>query len=472
MTALVAAGAVGVTLALAGDDDPEGGEAASSAGDEGSGDDPASEMQTWTAPAVDGDHGEVIRTVAAGSDLIVVAQRDVTSIDRRTGEQNWFRSLEEDDEPGAQYVMCGAGTVASDGRLPVTLGIDTDPGGNWNPICGVVGLLDLSTGDVEPAVDLSAQGVGSLGVLNEGMPVEIVGDTVLATWHASIFGLDPADLSTTWRWDAHSEAGREGHLCVVNDLALGEPEHVVVMSSCVTDRGETLWFVDELSVTGEVGRTYQLTAEVAQVEVSSLDLVSAAPVVISVRPNSIDQAQPGTLVTLDESWNVLATIHDERTSLAPQALTFASVGATSNRTGAWRRQNRTLVSGNTLVSFTAPGTGTNELVAVDLRTGEQTWTAAPPSGSVFWQVLAIEDGAVTALASQNDGPAQSVVTVDLASGEVRDEATTEVIEPDGDPISGIIMANHGFLYADGRAYGVEHDDAGEPDEQWLAYTVG
>jgi hypothetical protein len=95
-----------------------------------------------------------------------------------------------------------------------------------------------------------------------------------------------------------------------------------------------------------------------------------------------------------------------------------------------------------------------------------------PAGFAFWQVLAVEDRTAYALAVEDGGPNQSVVAVDLASGEVQDEATTPVGQPDDPDAAPVQAADLGYVYADERAYGVDFDRAGEAGVSWMAFTVG
>jgi hypothetical protein len=479
---LLVVGALVVVAVTAGDEDspssPASPASTASTGDEEGGG--TAGLETWTAPANDGeDPGEVIRTLTVGSDLIVVTQRDVTSLDRSTGEQNWHTLMADTGEAaGRQHVLCGAGTTASDSQqLALTMGFDDDPSGNYDPICGLVALIDLTTGEFGLSKSVAYEGGGSPNPgLNAGMPVEILGDTVVVTWNATIFGLDQTDLSTRWQWVVDSVPGREGDLCEVDDMAQGDAGQVVVMSGCITDVGDTRLVVDEVGASdGTVGRSHEITSQEAGMEeISSLDLVAASPVVIYAIPVIIsNNPDPGSLLTLDGSWNLLNVIHDERTTeTSDTGLVVNSVGFLSNRTGAWREPSRSLVVGNTLISFTPPNRETNELVAIDLTTGQEIWATTAESGSLFWQVLAADEETVVASAAEPDGPGQSVVTVDLASGQIREETTTPVTQPGGYPTGSATQPDVGYLYADSRAYAVDFDSAGESGARWMAFTVG
>lgn len=473
-----------VAVTVQRDDDSAPSEASDGAGDEEGGDGvpgdadgegASGSLESWTTPANEGINGEVVRTLTTGSDLVVVTQRDITSIDRETGEQSWRTKWEDADGPDFQVVTCGAGTTASeDGMLAVTLGFDDDPEANFNPFCGMVAVVDLATGNADLSTEVDYVRSSSSG--EEGMPVEIIGDTVAATGNQTILGLDVADLSTRWQWDVDSVPGREGLTCSITDMALGDPDQLVVLSYCITDRGDYLNFVDEVGIAGgDVGRSYEITEEGAEDRSPTFSLVSASPVVIQLNPGATtsDPNPVGSIIALDDSWNVSSTIHDEeRTALeSDDALMLLAVGDLySTRFGYWRRPSRALASGDTLVAFTTPNEGSeNELVAVDLSTGENIWETGA-DGFVFWQVLAVEDETIVALAASVDNSEQAVVTVDLSTGEIRDEATTEVTQPSGQP--GGQMGTIGYVYADGRAYAVDFDDAGKDGERWMAYTVG
>lgn len=71
------------------------------------------------------------------------------------------------------------------------------------------------------------------------------------------------------------------------------------------------------------------------------------------------------------------------------------------------------------MSFITPEGESNELVAVDLRTGENVWTTLTEPGYLVWQVVAVVDGTVLAVAQEDGGPGQSIMSVDLATGEVQ-----------------------------------------------------
>jgi hypothetical protein len=492
--AVLAVGALVVVVVTAGGDDPPSDAVAGR--DEGGGEEAGSpaDPASWTAPAVEGSpRGEVIRSLVTETDLVVVTQRSITSIERGTGELRWHTHLEELDgsaDLNETWVLCGASTsVSEDGKLAVTAGFDESPVGEgdnavYAPTCGLVILVDLASGELAQNTQVAYEGAGSSNPgLDSGMPVEIVGDTVVVTWYATIFGLDLGDLSEQWRWVAGTNRDREPFDCVVDDMARGEEDQLVVGSTCISEVGEVTNFVDELSVTGEVGRGHEITAESAEVpEISSVDLVTASPVVIQVFPGIVEGAADDgvhSLVTLDDSWAVQSVIHDERTSdSSDRALVTGAVGFFSTRTGAWTEPSRSIVVDGKLISFTPPNQGPNELVAVDLATGEELWTAPSTSGSAFWQVLAVEEGAVVALAIAEEAMHQSVVRVDLASGEVQDEVTTEVggsggaADQGGDGPGLGLAANLGYVYADGRAYGVEFSSAGEAGAILMAFTVG
>jgi hypothetical protein len=491
VVAVLAVLAVGALLVVVmtsgGDDDPQSAASTGSEEEEEGGEAP-SDLESWTAPAIDGpDRGEVIRTLTTESDLIIVTQRSVTSLDRRTGEQNWHSHMEQFDgtaDSGEVWVLCGASTTASDDQqLAVTSGFDESPVGEgdtavYAATCGLVMLVDLTTGEFTHSVQVAYEGAGSPNPgLDTGMPVEIMGDTVVVTWYATIFGLDLGDLSEQWRWVVGTQRDREPFECSVDDMQRGEGDQLVVGYGCISDVGEITHFVEELSATGEVGQGHEITAAEAEVpEISSLDLVTASPVVYHVYPGLVDGAPDDgvhSLVTLDESWQVLSVIHDERTAEdSDQGLVTSSVGFMTNRTGAWTETSRSVVAEQTLISFTPPNEGENELVAVDLATGENLWTAPATTGYAFWQVLAVEDGSVLAVAIAEEGPSQAIVRVDLASGEVQDEVTTDVSSVANDGNGVALAASVGYVYADGRAYGVDFTRAGDIETSWMAFTVG
>ena len=440
------------------------------------------ELAAWTAPTNDSTaRGDVIRTLAAGPDLIVVTQHEITSIDRATGEKNWITDMSAAGEPAGQaYVLCGASTTASDDmKLAVTMGFDEAPSGEgdstiYSPVCGLVVIVDLATGEFGASMQVAFEGGGTPNPgLDKGMPVEIVGDTVITGWYATIFGLDIADLSIEWQHMLGSERGWEDFDCSVDDLARGDGENVVVMNTCISDVGETPSYFDELSTTGQIGRSHEVTpAETQVAEISSLQLVSATPIVVHVVPNQ-GSADGDALVTLDDSWNVLSVIQDERMAAeSPTGLVVTDIGYLDGLIGAWRQPNRSLVAGTTLVSFTPPNTETpNALVAVDLATGQDLWSVPAPDGYKFWQVISVADGAVVAVLSQDAGPGQAVVTVDLASGEEQDRRDTEVFSPGDDEFGPSLMASHAFVHADDRAYAVEYGEAGDEDD-WMAFSIG
>jgi hypothetical protein len=245
------------------------------------------------------------------------------------------------------------------------------------------------------------------------------------------------------------------------------------MDECISDVGETTDYVDELSTAGQPGRTHEITAGEAQIgEISSLDLVAAAPVVVDVVP--VDPDGASSLVTLDDSWNLLGVINDERMAPeSPTALVLTGIGYLDGLIGAWREPNRSLTAGNTLVSFTPPNTeAANALVAVDLSTGEDLWSTPAPDGYKFWQVISAADGAAVAVATQdNSGPGLAVITVDLASGEVRDRRDAEVLAPGNDQFGQPLTAALAFVAGDGRAYAVDYDTAGDEDS-WMAFSIG
>jgi hypothetical protein len=435
-------------------------------------------MGTWTAPANEGPRpGEVIRVVTVNHDLIVVTQRDVTSIDRRTGEKNWHTGLERFDTAEGPIVFCGASTTSVDDRLALTLGVDLESpesGNVYRPSCGLATSMDLRTGTLGEAVQLGYEGGGPpKGQQVDGMPVEYVGDQIVVTWNATIFGLDAADLSTRWKFVVGDQEGRQGDLCSIDDMAIGGGgDSVVTISGCITETGETTYHVDEVTDSGRLAHTYQPSNSDAKIEISSLDLLSGDPVVIYVH------GQLGgtkALITLDESWQGHSVIRDSRTQpKSSKALTTVGIGW-DTRIGSYHIPSRSLVSGDTMVSFTPPNRGReNELVATNLRTKEEIWTCTAPSGTVIWQVLAIEKGRVFALAADisADGSKHHVISVDSKSGKFRDQKSTAVTTPGGDGAS----ASHlGYVYADGRAYAVDFQSAGEPGgefAEWLAFSVG
>ena len=429
------------------------------------------------------DRGQVIRTLTAGSDLIIVNERSVTSLDRRTGEQNWYSHLEQFDgtaQLGEVWVLCGASSTASeDGKLAVTAGFDEAPVGtgdhtSYGPTCGLVMLVDLATGEFSQSVQVAYEEAGSaFPGIESGMPIEIVGDTLVVTWYATIFGLALSDLSEQWRWIVGSNRGRENFECTATDMALGEADHLVVTSRCISEVGEVTNFVDELSAAGEVGRGHEITAAEGQVaEISSIYLIAASPVVLWIFPDLVEGVPEDgvdSLVTLDDSWEVLSVIHDERTTESSSELLNAnSVGYVFTRTGAWREPSRSTVVDGTLVSFTPPNQGQNRLLAIDLATGEERWSTDAEPGYAFFQVLPVDEETVVAVASEDEGPHHAVLTADLATGEALDEASTAVEQPSDLQIP----AQMAYLYADHRAYGVDFERAGEVDQTWMAFTVG
>ncbi|MEQ4204485.1 hypothetical protein [Actinopolymorpha sp. B9G3] len=438
--------------------------------------------QPWQAEANDGPRpGEVIRTLTAGQDLIIVTQRDVTSIDRRTGEKNWNTGVANLDNPQGKAAFCGASTTAANGVIAVAAGWDpkAKEGGRYRPTCGLVSLLDLETGKLGATVQVAyTEGAGSVPV--NGVPVEIIGDTVVAAWNSTIFGLNLADLSTRWNYQLEQGPGRKGQSCRITDMALGESDRVVVaMSTCTRQwSADVTRYVDEVDVAGRPLRNHQFSDEETRTEIASLEMVSASPLVVSVYPGVKVKGQVGSLVTLGgDSWQVQNVIHDERTKHErpnDEAFTMVSIGWDS-RVGTYRVPNRTLVSDETLVSFTPPNRGKpNALVVVDLSSGKELWTSPAPAGTVYWQVLAIEDDAVVALAADTDNKARGlhVVRVDRKTGKVIDRETTEVQTPTG---GRVVVQFYGFVYADKRAYGVEFQHAGEKGgdlPSWLAFSVG
>lgn len=436
-------------------------------------------MRTWTAPANEGPRpGEVIRILAAGHDLIVVAQRDITSIDRRTGKKNWHSGLEQYDTDDVPVTFCGASTTTADDHLALTLGVDLDAPESGNvlrPTCGLVTSIDLRTGAIGGTAQLAYKGGGRpAGQQVSGMPVEYVGDQIVATWNATIFGLDPTGFSTRWKLVLGDQNGRQGDLCSVDDMAVGGGgTSVVALSHCITGRGDTTYHVDEISDSGRVVHTYQVSNSDARTEISSLDLLSATPVVITVHPKA--EKEGGSLITLDDSLRVRSVIHDERTRIqSDNALTTVGIGS-ATRIGTYRVPSRSLISGDTMVSFTPPNRAKpNELVATDLRTGRDLWESTAPSGTVIWQVLAVEEGRVVALAADlaTDGPDQYVVSFDSKTGKALDRNASTVKTPKGDPVPRGFL---GYLYADERAYAVEFQSAGETEgafPAWLAFSVG
>jgi outer membrane protein assembly factor BamB len=440
-------------------------------------------MRAWTAPANEGPRpGEVIRTLAAGDDLIVVTQRDITSIDRRTGKKNWHTALEEYDTAEGPIAFCGASTTAADGHVALSLGVDLnapDSGNVLRPTCGLVTSIDLRTGTIGGTVQLAYKGGGApKGQEVDGMPVDFVGDQIVATWNATIFGLDASGFSTKWKLVVGDQKGRQGDLCTVEDMAVGGAgTSVVVLSHCITDRGETDYYVDEISDSGRLLHTYQPTDSDAQVEISSLTLISATPAVIAVYPGVGTGAEneDGALITLDDSFKLGSVIHDERTrKVSDNAFVTNPVGR-KMRVGAYRIPSRSLVSGDTMVSFTPPNRGKpNKLVATDLRTGRDIWESTAPSGTVIWQVLAVEKGRVMALASDlaTDTFGHHVVSVDAKTGKNLGDDASTVKTPAGDTVT---PTDLGYVYADGRAYAVEFGSAGQLEgtfPAWMAFSVG
>ena len=436
---------------------------------------------TWTAPANEGPRpGEVIRILAAGNDLIVVAQRDITSIDRRTGKKNWHTGLEQYDTDDDPVTFCGASTTAVDDQLALTLGVDLDAPESGNvlrPTCGLVTSIDLRTGTLAGTVQLAYEGGGrAAGQQVSGMPVEYVGDQIVATWNATIFGLDATGFSTRWKLVVGDLKGRQGDLCSIDDMAAGGGgTSVVALSHCITERGDTINYVDEISDSGRLVHTHQVTNSDARTEISSLDLLSATPVVIMVHPRTSAEKEGGSLITLDDSFRVRSVIHDERTQLkSDDALTTVGIGD-ATRIGEYNIPSRSLISGDTMVSFTPPNRGKpNKLVATDLRNGRDLWESTAPSGTVIWQVLAVEKGRVMALAADlaTDGLDQYVVSVDSKTGKILDRKASTVKTPNGDRVP---AGSLGYLYADRRAYAVEFQSAGETEgtfPAWLAFSVG
>ena len=437
-------------------------------------------MRTWTAPANEGPRpGEVIRILAAGHDLIVVTQRDITSIDRRTGKKNWHTGLEPYDTPQGPVAFCGASTTAADNHLALTAGVDLDApesGRVLRPTCGLVMSVDLRTGTPGGTVQLAYKGGGlPAGQQVSGMPVEYVGDQIVATWNATIFGLDATGFSTRWKLVVGDQKGRQDDLCSIDDMAAGGGgSSVVALSHCITDRGDTVNYVDEISDSGRVVHTHELSNSDARTEISSLDLLSATPVVVMAHPRKPEK-ESGSLITLDDSLRVRSVIHDERTKLeSDDALATVGIGG-DTRIGTYHVPSRSLVSGDTMVSFTPPNRGEpNKLVATDLRTGRDLWESAAPSGTVIWQVLAVDKGRVVALAADlaSDGLGQYVVTVDSKTGKILDRNASKVKTPKGERVPVNFL---GYLYADGRAYAVEFQSAGETGgtfPAWLAFSVG
>jgi hypothetical protein len=250
-----------------------------------------------TTPVARTARGDVIRILTAGSDLIVVTQHEITSLDRATGEKNWITDMSVTGEAaGTANVLSGAGSTASDDlQLAVSMGYDPGPTGEgrdtiYSPICGLVALIDLETGEFGASMQVAYEGGGSPDPgFDKGMPIEIVGDTVVTAWYATIFGLDLADLSITWQHMLGSARGWEDFDCTVDDLARGDGDNVVVLNGCISDVG----------------------------------------------------AGDDSLVTLDDSWNVLGVVQDERTSAeSPTGLVITGIGYLDGLIGAWREPAR------------------------------------------------------------------------------------------------------------------------------------
>jgi hypothetical protein len=352
---------------------------------------------------------------------------------------------------------------------------------SYAPACSQVGLLDLATGELGPLTEVEGTYDEEAPVsAQDGMAVEVLGDTVMVAWSSTVVGLNPSDLSEGWRWTPESRRGADSS-CIILDLAPTGPDQAVLLSACIPADSLDLvddYFLDELSVTGQVSRSRQITAEEAQVEMDELagvELISAAPLVVEVSraPGGGDADGDRSLLAFDDSWELQNAIHDERTTRSADENLYTEPVGYLTRSGPWRRPNRTLVAGGTLVSFTTPEGEANELVAVDLRTGENVWTAPTEPGHLVWQVLAVDDETAIAVVREDGGPGQSIMYVDMATGDVQDTRTTEVPSPDGGSSDTVDPARFGYVFADDRAYGVDFNlRPGDEAASWLAFTVG
>lgn len=423
-------------------------------------------FKPWTTEGDDESKDNVIRILNSGEDLIIVTARDVTAISRENGKVKWFTKAPEVDSGEAAF--CGAGnTTSSDGKLALTLGLIEGKPKPVTPNCGVVGVIDLATGKLGWSTTV-AYAQGAISEKHAGMPVEIVDDIVVATWDFNVFGLDLATGATKWHVKLKSEPdGRPN--CPVKGMLPASAKSVVVKATCIQTNGDALFSIAEITSEGAIGRSANITDADAQLKISSMTLLSGSPVVLNVNP------KPGpdervSIVTLDDAWKIKSVIHDERgDAKAEYPLAFVPIGLTTTPIGAYQEQSRSLFSGDTMVSVTAPNKGKpNRLVATDLKTGKDLWATEEPD-LLFMQVLAIEGDKVFALQSALKNTkdfAQSVVEIDLRDGKVNGKKTTEVISPNDGPPT---ITFYGFTFKDGRAYGVQFQNS---DTQWLAYSVG
>ncbi|SDH60874.1 PQQ-like domain-containing protein [Actinokineospora alba] len=424
------------------------------------------DFKPWTTKGEKDSKDNALRILNSDKDLIIVTARDVTAIGREDGEVKWFTKAP--DIEAAEGAFCGAGnTPSSDNKLALTLGLVENKSKPISANCGIVTVIDLKTGELGWSTTV-AYAQGAISEKTRGMPVEIVDDVVVATWDFNVFGLDLATGDSKWHVKLKSDPNGKPN-CPVNGMLPAGPDSVVVKTTCIQPNGDALFSVAELTAKGTIGRSANITDADAGAPISSMKLLAGSPVVLNVTP------KPGpdermSIVTLDDDWKVQSVIHDERgDAKADYVLATVPIGFATTPVGAYQEQSRSLVSGNTMVSLTAPNKGKpNRIVATDLKTGKDLWATEEPA-LLFMQVLAIEGDKVYALQSALENTKdfdQSVVELDLKDGKVKDKKTTEVISPNDGPPT---ITFYGFTFKDGRAYGVHFQNS---DTQWLAYSVG
>lgn len=423
-------------------------------------------FKPWTTKGEKDSKDNPLRILNSGEDLIIVTARDVTAISRADGEVKWFTKAPNIE--AAEGAFCGAGnTTSPDNKLALTLGLVEGKSKPITPNCGIVTVIDLKTGELGWSTTV-AYAQGAISAKTAGMPVEIVAGVVVATWDFNVFGLDLATGDSKWHVKLKSDPNGKPN-CPANGMLPAGPDSVVVKATCIQPNGDALFSVAELTAEGAIGRTANITDTDAGAPISSMKLLAGSPVVLNVTPKP-GPDERASIITLDDGWKVQSVIHDERGDpKSDKALATVPIGFSVAPIGAYQEQSRALVSGNTMVSVTAPNKGKpNRLVATDLKTGKDLWATEEPA-LLFMQVLAIEGDKVYALQSALENTKdfdQSVVEVDLKDGKVKGKKTTEVISPNDGPPTIIF---YGFTFKDGRAYGVQFQNS---DTQWLAYSVG
>ena len=341
-------------------------------------------------------------------------------------------------------VFCGASPTAVDGVAALAFGRG-EVGDSPEVRCGTATLLDLRTGELRWQREFTTPRTLAPDAPLAGAGLQLVGDMVVIAQAEGMLGLSRADGTRKWARDLRREPADEPG-CTASDM-VATPEDVVVAHGCA-EREEVVSFSRIDPATGRTTRTVDLPSGSTD---GNATFVSSDPLIAWLLvPNT-----SGKLVELSADLRPGA-----ETTTGDYALPDAGIepGVPGFHRRGFTQHHPTgfLIDGDTAYGVTTPARNQpNKLVALDLTTGTEKWSAAVTDTRLL-QAVAVDGGAVVVAGGPAGGKGPlHTIRLNATNGTVESDTTYEVVGEDGEPP---LAPEFRFFWADNRMVAVRGEE--------------